>query len=109
MTNTKHTPGPWRVAISPKRGYYSIVANTTDGTVGNDTIAHLSSGRRRIAFDAALLAAAPEQRAALQCLVDTVCALLADGSITIPDERLQSLENAAREGQLALDKARGES
>lgn len=57
--------------------------------------------------NSSLIAAAPEQNAALQCLVDTVCALLADGSIKIPDERLQWLERAAREGERVLDKARG--
>ncbi len=65
MTNTKHTPGPWRMELIPSSAYESrrIVAKDDEGdwqTVANG-IRHFP--------DARLIAAAPELLAALTMLM----------------------------------------
>lgn len=67
---TQHTPGPWKSAISPGKGYVTV---RTSGAIPDyelgRTIAHMSSGHRNIHEDAALIAAAPELLEQLKIMV----------------------------------------
>ena len=58
MTDTKHTPGPWRHADTTREGHPKISGAGLSGLVA--TVGNAENNQNRIKADARLIAAAPE-------------------------------------------------
>jgi hypothetical protein len=92
MTDTQHTPGPWRVNDTAYRHSFHIVDG--DGAFVADTDR----------CNARLIAAAPKMFAALVDAESAMFHVLADGGIDTPADR-EAMENALRDARAALEEA----
>ena len=103
--NTKHTPGPWRIAAETwylDFGTYGAVVYLRD----SGTVANIPDDLIRYETRARLIAAAPELLAALQGITAQLEPYIEDEEDTDIRDRLVAWVNGAR---AAIAKAKGES
>lgn len=100
MTSEKWTPGPWRIGKVNYADIYSAVPDAApDGLV-----ALAIKGLPETCANAHLIAAAPDEDAALVCCVRTLKQLL---SIPVVPHK-NEIEAAIKQAEAAMRKARGE-